>query len=124
MNNKQKIAKYQEELSSRRTMLLLEEDALRYALESALGKSIYNDTQKRREAANIIEGKIVESEESEEIEEIKPKKREKKAKYSDRIECLVCGKVFTRSNRTQHNNSKYHITFEGMNKKLRSILMN
>jgi hypothetical protein len=31
-----------------------------------------------------------------------------KAKPDDRIKCQVCGKVFTRWNRSQHNKTQYH----------------
>lgn len=47
----------------------------------------------------------------------------KKAHWSDRIKCEICGKEFTRSARTKHNQTQHHQTYANLNKKLASLLL-
>lgn len=42
---------------------------------------------------------------------------------TDRIKCDICGKEFFRSGRANHKKTKYHLLYEGLNKKLTKILI-
>ena len=54
----------------------------------------------------------------------RPKKTDdEKTKYSDRVECNICGKIFTRSNRSAHNKTQYHIMYGKAHDKLKAILL-
>lgn len=79
-------------------------NALKYAIESPIGNSIYEDSLR----------------DSDEEEVVVPKKR---AKWNDIIECKVCGKKFTRSARTNHCKTQYHQLHENINAKLKDLLL-
>lgn len=42
----------------------------------------------------------------------------------DKIECNICGRSYTRSNRIKHNKTKHHIFCVGLNKKWRESIIN
>jgi hypothetical protein len=46
----------------------------------------------------------------------------KGGKWSDTIECTVCGKKIKRSNRSQHNKTQYHKIYAEMNDRMRKLL--
>lgn len=46
-----------------------------------------------------------------------------KAKPDDRIKCQVCGKIFTRWNRTRHNKTQYHQTYAKVENKFKQFLL-
>jgi|ERR1700761_1830550 len=46
-----------------------------------------------------------------------------KSHWSDRIECKLCGKIYTRSTSSRHKKTQYHRIYEEMNNKLRMILL-
>jgi hypothetical protein len=46
------------------------------------------------------------------------------SKWTDKIECDVCGKIYTRSNSGAHKKTREHKIYENMNKKLRKIMLN
>ena len=50
-----------------------------------------------------------------------PKKE--KGKYNDKIECEICGKIYTRSNFSSHKKTSYHKIYNELNKKLAKILI-
>jgi hypothetical protein len=49
-------------------------------------------------------------------------KKEDKAKPNDIIKCVICGKLFTRSNRTKHNRTEVHQIYVKMNEKYRHLM--
>lgn len=127
-----KIIEYQEKLKSGKDFMSLDEEELKYVTRSALGKSIWKDAQKKREkeeeqlSKNIPnkleeEFKVINTIQNDKIEEVKEKVY---AKPNDKVECDVCGKVFTRSNRTVHNKTKYHQLYLKLNKKVRDVFIN
>ena len=46
------------------------------------------------------------------------KKEEEKAKPNDKINCNICGKIYTRANQTRHKKSKYHTLAERLTQKM------
>lgn len=55
----------------------------------------------------------------------RPRKCEdEKARPNDRIKCDICSKYFTRSGRSGHNRTQYHMIHSKINKKLRNLLIN
>lgn len=42
---------------------------------------------------------------------------------TDIVECTICDKKYTRSNKTAHCGTKYHQLYMKMNKKLRQVLI-
>lgn len=44
-------------------------------------------------------------------------------KPTDRIECTLCGKTYTRNNQAQHRNTQIHKTYESINKQLLKLMM-
>lgn len=51
------------------------------------------------------------------------KKVGEKVLHSDKIKCDICGRMFTRSNRTNHNNSSVHKAYSNINQKLYKLLL-
>ncbi len=47
-----------------------------------------------------------------------------KADPKDKLECEICGKIFIRSGRYNHNKTEYHIAHANMNDKIRKLLIN
>jgi hypothetical protein len=45
-------------------------------------------------------------------------------KYTDRIECKICDRSYTRSNASKHRKTKHHQFCEKLNKKWRDMLIN
>lgn len=75
------------------------------------------ETEETEESEESEEtGESEESEESEEV--IIPKK-----KPTDRLECPICGKTYTRSNSGHHKKTNYHKMYEKANNKLRKLLL-
>lgn len=54
--------------------------------------------------------------------EYKPKKGKKK--WSDRVECEICGREYTRSAKSKHYKTQYHIAYTEMNEKIKRLLKN
>lgn len=52
----------------------------------------------------------------------RPSAGENKGKWSDTIECAVCGKKIKRGNRSAHNKTVYHKIYAEMNEKMRALL--
>lgn len=70
-----------------------------------------------------IKGEIIKKEDKKEKKITFPiidpyQRKERLAKPSDRIECELCGKIISRSNRARHNKTNYHQVFAQANKKL------
>lgn len=42
----------------------------------------------------------------------------------DLVKCDVCGKIFTRWNRTKHNKTKHHQLYNNVNEKMRKLILN
>jgi len=55
------------------------------------------------------------------LENENPKKE--KAKWNDKVKCKVCGSVTLRSNQGTHKKSKKHKLYEGINEKIRNVLV-
>ncbi len=96
--NKDKIRDSQLNLKSGDNLTLLDIDTLKYA-RKPLGKAIYR--------ANV--GRPL---------------KEDHVHWTDRVKCNICGKIFTRSARANHNKTKYHQTYACIGEKLRKILIN
>ncbi len=45
-------------------------------------------------------------------------------KSNDKIECMICGKKYTRCNKSKHNKTKHHVFCLGLNKKWRETIIN
>lgn len=97
-----KIKEMKELLRDGKNITTQDNDALKYAIESPIGNSIYLDSLDTDEF-------------------LKPPR--KKAKWNDIIECKTCGKKFTRSARTNHNKTQYHQIHENINAKLKNLLL-
>jgi len=84
-----------------KNVIHMDNDAIKYAMESPIGNSIYVDslTKVNKE----------------------PKKR---AHWNDTVECKICGRNFTRSARSNHCKTQYHLLHQKMNDKLKNILLN
>ncbi len=52
-------------------------------------------------------------------------KKSQKTQYkpTDRIECNLCGKTYTRNNQAQHRNTQIHKTYETINKQLLNLML-
>jgi len=50
-------------------------------------------------------------------------RKEEHAQSTDRIKCNICGKIFTRSARANHNKTKYHQTYASVGEKMRKVLI-
>lgn len=57
-------------------------------------------------------------------ESLKISDNQKNKKSNDKIECKICGRSFTRCNRSKHNKTKHHIFCEKLNKKWRESIIN
>jgi|SRR5271154_1709771 len=54
----------------------------------------------------------------------RPRKDEsEKAKPTDRIQCEICGNIFSRCHRSAHRKTKIHQAYENMNQKLIKLLL-
>lgn len=93
---------YQRQLSSGRSLMLLNEKAVKYSMDSSLGKSIYQHN-------------------NDNLDEYRNGKK-RYAHPNDRLECEICGKTFTRANRDKHNKTNHHKLHLQLNKKLRGVL--
>jgi len=51
------------------------------------------------------------------------KSDEDKGKPNDRIKCNLCGKEFTRSNRSHHNNTQVHLLYKKVNEKMSKLVL-
>jgi len=91
-------------LSEGKNVIQQDNNILKYAMESPIGNSIY---------INALESKIDDS-----------KVIKKRAHWNDTVECKICGKNFTRSARSNHCKTQYHLLHEKMNDKLKNILLN
>ena len=49
---------------------------------------------------------------------------EDKGKPNDKVECKLCGKVFTRSNRSKHKRTQRHKLYEKVNTKMAKMVLN
>lgn len=43
---------------------------------------------------------------------------------NNKIQCMICGKYFTRYNKSKHNKTKHHLFCENINKKWRDMIIN
>lgn len=89
------ISVFQEELKNTKNIARCDNETLKY-LRKPLGRAIYE--------SNV-------------------KKEKVKAKPSDRVECGICGKIFTRSGRSNHNKTEYHQLYAKMGEKVKKILL-
>lgn len=95
--DKKQVEIIQKQLRSGKSLPLMDTETWKYA-KKPLGKAIYK--------ANVG----------------RPKKEEH-VDRSDRIKCDICGKIITRSARTNHNKTKYHQMYKNVEEKLRKILI-
>lgn len=51
-------------------------------------------------------------------------KKDDKAKWTDRVQCDICNVTFVRSNRSNHCKTKLHKAYNGMNGKIKKLLLN
>jgi len=85
----------QDALSEHKSLPLCKPEEIRYAM-TPIGKAIYNT---------------------------KPSDSESTGRFRERIECKVCGKMFTRSNTSRHNQTQYHQLYSNMHQKMKKILL-
>lgn len=45
------------------------------------------------------------------------------SRFKERIECKVCGKIFTRANTSRHNKTQHHQLYLMMHDKMKKILL-
>lgn len=45
-------------------------------------------------------------------------------KGNDKIKCMICGKLFTRYNKSKHVKTNHHLFCEKINKKWRNMIIN
>jgi hypothetical protein len=99
--------KYNELKSGKSIPLLSYKDMKR--LQTPVGKAIYqssfNKTQEEKKLG-------------------RPRKNnDEKAKPTDRIQCDICGNIFSRCHRAAHKKTKVHQAYEQMNQKLVKLLL-
>lgn len=92
------MTEFQDELKNK-SLTLCSQDALNYSVNSVIGSAI---AQKETE----------------------PMKNKNKTHWSDRIECNICGGIYTRSASTAHKKTKIHKLHCELNEKIKNILLN
>jgi len=92
------IKEIQNRLKEGNGMVSFSVDELKY-VRKPIGKQIYK---------SIVE----------EVKEEKPKPR-----WDDKVKCKVCGSVTLRSNQSTHKKSQKHKLYEGINEKIRNVLL-
>ncbi len=96
------IKELRDKLKNKKNLTTYDEEELKF-LQTTTGKALFNHKSE---------------------EEPKEKVQEKrKAKWSDRIECDICGKVFTRSARSSHNITLFHRMKRDEHAKLKKLLI-
>jgi hypothetical protein len=104
----------QNKIKENKSLALYDFDELEY-LEIPIGKALYkhqkNDT-------------IEEQDEITKIPRGRPRKNpDKLADPNDKIICDICGKTYTRSNKTAHVRTQRHKIYTSVNEKLRKLLI-
>lgn len=77
---------------------------------------VTSDTEELKNDSKIIQKEHFKNNISN--EELKVKK------YGDKVDCMICGKRYTRYNKSKHNKTKHHIFCEKLNKKWRDSIIN
>lgn len=90
------MKKIREKITYDKNILNYDSEKLDYVINSTIGRNIYTNTNKCPRG---------------------------KSKPNDRIECNICGKIITRSARTNHNKTKVHKIYENAGKNFRELLL-
>lgn len=100
----------QESLEIGRSIQLLSNEEVKY-LYKPIGNAIYCHAT---DPTNIINDNIL----------VDKTKTRRYARYDDRLECLVCGKIYARSSVTSHRKTQFHQFHAKAQRKFRDIIVN
>lgn len=103
------IRKIRDKVKNNKNLTTYNDDEIRF-VQTTVGKALYQDKN--------TEDEVMLSDEEMDIDKAPPK-----AKWNDRVECNICGKIFTRSCRTAHNGTLYHRMKKQEHEKLKKILI-